>query len=253
MIEVLDAIIKYGSAPVLIATVIFLVIWFAKYLNKQQQSDIKRREEVDGKLKEHETKIDQVLETVKDIVRNTQHTHPGKEEEENRRCNALVMNLLDCLKNKTEANRVSCFIYHNGGYSVTGRSFQKMSMLYELVDGKTVSVMSSYQNIPRTMLFSLTQRLSEQGHYDIPNIEDIKDSDTVTYQAFKSRGANAAYCGVIKDSYKNILGFVVVEYTVDKCKDEEKTRELIKDKISKISAALEVNPDAPLSKRGGNE
>lgn len=236
MMEIVDAIIKYGSTPVLIAVVVFLIIWFTKCFSKQQDQ-----------LSNHENKINEVLETVKDIGRDTQHVHPGKEEEENRRCNALVMNLLDCLRTRAEANRVSCFIYHNGGYSVTGRSFQKMSMLYELVDGKTISVMNSYQNVPRTMLFSLTQKLSEQGHYDISNVEDIKESDAVTYQAFYSRGANAAYCGVIKDSFKNILGFVVVEYTVDKCKDEEKTKDLIKSKVGKIGAALEVNPDAPLN------
>lgn len=241
MLEIVDAIIKYGSTPVLVGVVIFLIIWFSKSLSKQQEISQKQ-----------EDKMTEVLKIAQDIGKNTQHIHPGKEEEENRRCNALVMNLLDCLREKSGANRVSCFIYHNGGYSVTGRSFQKMSMLYEVVDEKTLSVMNSYQNVPRTMLFTLTQKLSEQGHYDISNIEDIKVEDAVTYQAFYARGANAAYCGVIKDSFKNILGFVVVEYTVDKCGDEDKVKNLIKNKISRISAALEVNPDAPLN-QGGNK
>ena len=160
------------------------------------------------------------------------------------------MSLLNCLREKSGANRVSCFIYHNGGYSVTGRSFQKMSMLYEVVDGKTVSVMNSFQNVPRTMFFTLTQKLSEQGCYDISDIEDIKDADAITYQTFYARGAKAAYCGVIKDSKKNILGFIVVEYTVDKCNDEKKTKDLIKHKVEKISAALEINPEAPLNQGG---
>ena len=55
---------------------------------------------------------------------------------------------------------------------------------------------------------------------------------------------------MIKDSRKNILGFIVVEYTVDKCDDEEKTKNLIKNKVEKISAALEVNPEAPLNQGG---
>ena len=100
------------------------------------------------------------------------------------------------------------------------------------------------------MFFTLTQKLSEQGCYDIGNIEDIKDVDAITYQTFYARGARAAYCGVIKDSKKNILGFIVVEYTVDKCNDEEQTKNLIRNKINKISAALEVKPDAPLNQGG---
>lgn len=243
MMEVVDAIIKYGSTPVLIAALVFIVIWFAKYLK-----DIsKRQQEISQKSEERTT---EVLKIIQEVGMNTKHTHPGPEEEENRRCNALVMSLLNCLREKSGANRVSCFIYHNGGYSVTGRSFQKMSMLYEVVDGKTVSVMNSFQNVPRTMFFTLTQKLSEQGCYDISNIEDIKDADAITYQTFYARGAKAAYCGVIKDSKKNILGFIVVEYTVDKCNDEEQTKNLIRNKINKISAALEVNPDAPLNQGG---
>lgn len=243
MKEIVDSIIKYGSTPVLIAVLIFIIIWFAKYLKDISE----RQQEASQKSEERATEF---LKMIQEVGENTKHIHPGPEEEENRRCNALVMNLLNCLREKSGANRVSCFIYHNGGYSVTGRSFQKMSMLYEVVDGKTVSVMNSFQNVPRTMFFTLTQKLSEQGRYDISDIEDIKETDAITYQTFYARGAKAAYCGVIKDSRKNILGFIVVEYTVDKCDDEEKTKNLIKNKVEKISAALEVNPKAPLNQGG---
>ena len=243
MKEIVDSIIKYGSTPVLIAALVFVVIWFARYLK-----DISDKQQEASQMSEK--RITKLFEMIKEVGDNTKHTHPVPEEEENRRCNDLVMSLLNCLREKSGANRVSCFIYHNGGYSVTGRSFQKMSMLYEVVDGKTVSVMNSFQNVPRTMFFTLTQKLSEQGCYDIRDIEDIKDADAITYQTFYARGAKAAYCGVIKDSRKNILGFIVVEYTVDKCNDEKKTKDLIKNKVSKISAALEVNPEAPLNQGG---
>lgn len=257
MVDIIETIIKYGATPVLIALVVFLIIWFAKCLkrlNEKQQESIEQQqksiEKQQSLIESQEGRVSEIFKLVQTICKDTQHTHPGKEEEENRRCNALVMELLGCLRKKTEANRVSCFIYHNGGYDVTGRSFQKMSMLYEVVDEKTVSVMGSYQNVPRTLLFTLTQKLSEQGYYDIPNIEDIKSTDAITYQVFYARGAKAAYCGVIKDSHKNILGFVVVEYAIDECKDENKVKDLIKAKIDKISAALEVKPDAPLNQGG---
>lgn len=243
MKEIVDAIIKYGSTPVLIAALVFIVIGFARCLKDISE----KQQEISQKSAERATEF---LKIIQEVGENTKHTHPGPEEEENRRCNDLVMNLLNCLREKSGANRVSCFIYHNGGYSVTGRSFQKMSMLYEVVDGKTVSVMNSFQNVPRTMFFTLTQKLSEQGCYDISDIEDIKDADAITYQTFYARGAKAAYCGVIKDSKKNILGFIVVEYTVDKCNDEKKTKDLIQCKVNKISAALEINPDAPLNQGG---
>ena len=243
MKEIVDAIIKYGSTPVLIAALVLIVIGFARYLKDISE----KQQEISQKSAERAAEF---LKIIQEVGENTKHTHPGPEEEENRRCNDLVMNLLNCLREKSGANRVSCFIYHNGGYSVTGRSFQKMSMLYEVVAGQTISVMNSFQNVPRTMFFTLTQKLSEQGCYDISDIEDIKDADAITYQTFYARGAKAAYCGVIKDSKKNILGFIVVEYTVDKCNDEKKTKDLIKHKVEKISAALEINPEAPLNQGG---
>lgn len=243
MREIVDAIIKYGSTPVLIAALIFIIVWFARCFR-----DISEKQQIISQKSEERTT--ELFKMMKEVGDNTKHTHPGPEEEENRRCNDLVMSLLNCLREESGANRVSCFIYHNGGYSVTGRSFQKMSMLYEVVDGKTVSVMNSFQNVPRTMFFTLTQKLSEQGCYDIRDIEDIKDTDAITYQTFYARGAKAAYCGVIKDSKKNVLGFIVVEYTADKCNDEKKTKDLIKYKVSKISAALEINPEAPLNQGG---
>ena len=243
MREIVDAIIKYGSTPVLIAALIFIIVWFARCFR-----DMSEKQQIISQKSEERTT--ELFKMMKEVGDNTKHTHPGPEEEENRRCNDLVMSLLNCLREESGANRVSCFIYHNGGYSVTGRSFQKMSMLYEVVDGKTVSVMNSFQNVPRTMFFTLTQKLSEQGCYDIRDIEDIKDADAITYQTFYARGAKAAYCGVIKDSKKNILGFIVVEYTADKCNDEKKTKDLIKYKVSKISAALEINPEAPLNQGG---
>lgn len=250
--EIIKSIVDYGSTPVLLALIIFLVIWFIKGQrdsNKKQQELNATQQELNAKQEERmakqEERMTEILQEAKDIRENTLKIHTNREEEENRRCNILVNTQLNCLLSKTGANRVSCFLYHNGGYTVTGRSFQKMSMLYEAVDLKTLSVMSSYQNVPRTMFPILMQKLSEQGYYDIDDIEQIKETDAITYQTFLARGAKAAYIGVLKDSRRNTLGFVVVEYIADECKDKELLKNLIKIKINRISAAIEVNPDAP--------
>lgn len=108
MKEIVDAIIKYGSTPVLIAALVFIVIWFARYLK-----DISEKQQtISQKSEERATEL---FKMIKEVGDNTKHTHPGPEEEENRRCNDLVMNLLNCLREESGANRVSCFIYHNGG------------------------------------------------------------------------------------------------------------------------------------------
>lgn len=251
--EVLKSIVDYGATPVLLAVIIGLVIWFVKKINQLGANipDEQRRwnERQEQRLDKQDERIDKMLDEIKDIKINTVHVHGHVEEEGNRKCNLLVDTQLNCLLEKSKANRVSCFMYHNGGYTVTGRSFQKMSMLYEAVDGKTSSVMGAYQNIPRTMFPILMQKLSEQGYYDIDDIESIKEDAKTSYQAFKSRGAKSVYVGAIKDSQHNMLGFVLVEYVADKCEDKEALKELIKKKINRISAAFEVGSDAVRAKR----
>ena len=251
--EILKCIVDYGATPVLLAVIIGLIVWFVRKINQlganipdEQRSWNERQEQ---RLDKQDERIDKMLDEIKDIKINTVHIHGNIEEEDNRRCNLLVNTQLNCLLEKSKANRVSCFMYHNGGYTVTGRSFQKMSMLYEAVDGKTSSVMGAYQNVPRTMFPILMQTLSEQGYYDIDDIETIKDVAQTSYQAFKSRGAKSVYVGAIKDSQHNMLGFVLVEYVADKCEDKELLKNLIKTKVNKIGAAVEVSSDAVRAKK----
>lgn len=47
MKEIVDSIIKYGSTPVLIAVLIFIIIWFAKYLKdiSEKQQEVSQRSE----------------------------------------------------------------------------------------------------------------------------------------------------------------------------------------------------------------
>jgi hypothetical protein len=71
-------------------------------------------------------------------------------------------------------NRAYMFSYHNGGRDIMGRGFQKMSIMNEMVDSHTPSVMSKYQNVPRTMFPTLFKKLKAEDIYHITNIEDIR-------------------------------------------------------------------------------
>ena len=91
MKEIVDSIIKYGSTPVLIAALVLIVIGFARYLKDISE----KQQEASQKSEERATEF---LKMIQEVGENTKHIHPGPEEEENRRCNALVMNLLNCLR-----------------------------------------------------------------------------------------------------------------------------------------------------------
>ena len=73
MKEIVDSIIKYGSTPVLIAALIFIVIWFARYLKDISE----KQQETSQKSEERATEF---LKMIQEVGENTKHTHPGPEE-----------------------------------------------------------------------------------------------------------------------------------------------------------------------------
>lgn len=233
MDAILKGIVDYGIAPVLFAAAIFIMVQFMKALKEQRNA-----------ITQQETRLtsmfDKMMEKVLQINHNTNTFHSPQEEEENKQVNLLIDAQLRKIQLATGANRVSCFQFHNGGKDMLGRSFQKMSMTHEVVDENTVPVMTTYQNVPRTMFAHMFDMLTTQGHYYIENLESIKSVDAVTYQSFYSRGTHSVFIQAIKTTAHVVLGFVVVEFSTSNYVDAEALKEELKSKTIRISGALEL-------------
>ena len=67
MKEIVDSIIKYGSTPVLIAVLIFIIIWFAKYLKdiSEKQQEVSQRSE---------ERAAEFLKLIKEVEDNTKRS-----------------------------------------------------------------------------------------------------------------------------------------------------------------------------------
>lgn len=244
MSVILESIITYGAVPVILAIVLFLVL----YMTKKQKQSLDEQQKNNAA---QEARLAKLFESLIKIKNNIEPLHSPQEEEENRRINLLIDSQIQKLLLQTGANRVSCFLYHNGGKDVIGRSFQKMSMTHEVVDSNTVPVMSSYQNVPRMMFPALIKHLADDGYYYINNIDDIKETAATSYQSFYARGTKAAFLQCIKTSEGIILGFVCVEFSTNTVNNLEKLKEDLINKVMKISGALEINRDIML--KGGNK
>lgn len=236
MSETVELIVNYGVFPVLAALIIFVII----RVFKSQQKSMESLQEAN---REQEERLSRILETILSIGRNTNPVHTPQEEEDNSRINLLINSQLQKCMEDAHSNRAGCYLYHNGGKDASGRSFQKMSMSHECVDANTVPVMSSYQNVPRMMFPVLVQKLTEQGYYYIPNIEDIKESDPVIYQSLLSRGTKAAFMQAIRQTDGLILGFISVEFSTNTFSSEEEIKKALINKAVKISGALELKTD----------
>ena len=251
MTVIMEAIAKYGIFPVLVATIVYFIV---RSFRKQQDMIKKQTAENSALLKmQQEANADQqakmtemlakMLESITKINQNTDPYHTPQEEAENQKVNLLINTQIQKIRSSSNANRVSCFLYHNGGKDAAGRSFQKMSVACESVDINTVPVASLYQNLPRMVFPILVQKLTEQGYYNIEDLESIKDIDAVTYQIFTAKGTKSVFLRAIRTTEHAVMGFLAVEFSTNECEDMGKLKECLLTKAIKISGALEVRED----------
>lgn len=244
MSEVVQLIATYGVLPVLVGVVIWLVIHTflsqKKFNESQLESNKKQQEMNDAQEERLMNMLEKMMTGLVKIQHQTNNHHTLEEEEENRKVDGLINALLQKLLNNTQANRVTCFKYHNGGQDLTGRGFQKMSMTHEVVDDLTAPVALSYQNIPRTLFPILNQTIAEQGYYYVEDIETIKETDSLSYAWFKSRGCYSIFVGAIKATNDMVLGYVTIEFTHLFNGNFVELKKHLKNKTAKISGALEA-------------
>lgn len=217
MSEIARLISEYGIAVVLLAAMVVLFLFLGKRLSNAI-----------GALIEMSAKTPFIK-------------HTKEEEESNRHKNFLIDLQLENLLNETCANRTSFFEYHNGGYGVTGRSFQKMSVMNEKVDLNTAPLMSSYQNLPRRIYPVLNDELSQSGECYFDNINYLKEHDIISYHWWTARGVKSVYVKAVVDNIKDIiLGFITVEYVSDICGQIKQTQLQISKAAQRIGGVLQA-------------
>lgn len=228
-INIVKAVMEIGIIPVF-CVLLFLMIW------KTYQQMIKREETEILRHKE-------LIEDLKLLKTNTSRSHSPEEEHNNRKINEFINYQLDLLLSELKANRVCCWLYHNGGYLIIGRSFQKMSIMFERVDGRTVAIMKEYQNVPRMLYPELIKIIDEVGYCDIEDVSKIETKYPTFYRALYERGTHAAFMSAIKSYTGGVLGFICAEYNINKVEDAKSAKECMSKKALRISGALDSNPD----------
>lgn len=216
--EIVKMIAAYGVLPVVLAAMIFVLLSLLKKMNAQEE---------------------RWSEMLKSINTNTNPVHTAEEEDDNLRANMAINNLIAEMRENLGANRTSLYLFHNGGKDSTGRSFQKMSMTNEDVDHNTVSVIRECQNMQRMSVPFLLSQLKERGCYLVDDIDELKTEDQITYQMFLTRGTKSVYVKAIKETDGRMLGFITVEYTLNKRTVElQKLKDEIKEKTLRIGGVL---------------
>lgn len=245
MVEILDFIAKYGTVPVIIGALIYLiyriVLSFLNRREKKQEAEIRLAEQEEQNRKEHEQELMQaerdkrMIEIIRDILQGPKHT--VEEQRESRKINQFIVNQLNCLIQEG-ADRSYMFSFHNGGTDVLGRGFLKMSMTAENVRSGVVTIMGHYQNMPRMLFPHLYEELAEHDFYNVDDIDVIKESDPCTYQFLVEHGVKNAMFRAIKREDGLMIGFIGMEYITNTCDDFKKAGKNIDKKVNRIIGAL---------------
>lgn len=230
IVEIIKAIAEYGIYPVMMAVLLFLIIRESRR-NKKNKSDMSEQN------KAQEERLTKLLSEIAEGAKKSDE-HTKEEEEDNRRVNNFIESQLNTLLVEEKANRAYVFLYHNGGKDMTGRGFQKMSVTNEVVDTNTVSIMNSYQNVPRSLFPTLFKTLVSQDVYYVIDVKEIREEDPMTYQMFTTRGVKTALIHAMKRTDGLVVGFVAMEYTVNACKDAVKAEKSLEKIALKINGAL---------------
>lgn len=125
----------------------------------------------------------------------------------------LIEKKIEEIKEDYKADRVWVAQFHNGGYFYpTGKSIQKFSIVYEIVEKGVTSIQSNFQNIPISLFSKSINQLLE---YDLISVQDYSDDSIQSYglkYVAEETGCKSGYSFAIKSIEGRFIGIMGVDY-----------------------------------------
>jgi hypothetical protein len=165
------------------------------------------------------------------LIKSKIENHKTKKEDKLVRevkVSSLINHKLEDIKNKFNTDRVWILQFHNGGhYYPTGKSIQKFSMFYEVVENGIDSIKMLFQNIPVSLFSPSVNKILEDNKL---SVIDFKDEAEATYglkYTASETGCKSVYMVGIRDINNKLIGSLGIEYTKrKKSLDLEQVQEL---------------------------
>jgi len=125
----------------------------------------------------------------------------------------LINDQLENLMNDLGCDRVWIAQFHNGGnFYPTGKSIQKFSICYELVNIETPRIQQTFQNIPVSLFPKVLSKIYKDGEIEILNAESEENSfgiDALTNQ-FKTKSISMIG---LRSLDNHLIGVMGISYT----------------------------------------
>jgi hypothetical protein len=153
--------------------------------------------------------------------------------------NQMITEKLEDIKENIHSDRIWLLQFHNGGHFYpTGKSMQKFSMVYELLNPSVVPCQSQFQNIPVSLFSRAINHLSEGNTI---NIEDT-DLEDQKFEGFTSvifgAGVLSTYMFPIFNIKGDFVGIVGIDFVHQKIHLEEEKIKVIELEVTTIGGVL---------------
>lgn len=206
IVDIVKLISDAGISIVLLGVAIWYVVKLLLNRQKSDEKDIKRLEKFEN---DQQTKSQHWEELIADLVVEKLHGDHLKEEPVNNATNERITDIMQSAMHEVQCTRVLHFSYHNGGRDYEGRSYQRMSCINEVIQNGSYPIQEKYSNMFRTSIFTLYKELNNNNYFNIPDIEEIKDSDPGTYYTLKQDNINALFGSAIHNRNGAAIGSII--------------------------------------------
>lgn len=221
-------IAEYGISALLLALAIYGGIFLIKELYSKYQNAIKSKEDSDKKnLSDKDSKIgnllatnqelsnlirqsnEELLKTFKELAIKDNHSNISLSNQET---NTKIYKILNNALTEIGCDRISIFMFHNGGTSLNGKNFQKMSCTDQVVRCGVASSQHLFQSIFQSSFLYVINRLMEEDYCLIENLDNLMMIDYALYDIFNSVGIKSLCACPIVNSDNMCIGFIMVSF-----------------------------------------
>lgn len=157
----------------------------------------------------------------------------------------LIIEKMEGLKEYVNADRVQVYDFHNGGHYANGRSALKTTCTYEVCRSGISPKQKMLEGIPLSCIPKFTNKLLEDGIFEVKVLEDMKSTMPGTYELKKEMGITAFYDIILNNKCGEPIGFLAVQYVKN---EYHVLRESDKQEVLKLKFFIEENLEKMNSK-----
>ena len=133
--------------------------------------------------------------------------------------NEQINHQLELITEEIKVDRIWIAMFHNGGHFYpTGKSIQKFSILHEMTNLETASVMDTFQNIPVSLFPKPLASLYNKGEFHFTNESPSnfscfdKNNEMCSTSMFSIEDLEGRFIGVMSLEFKQSKEFTTENY-----------------------------------------